>query len=170
MKALAEAGYHVVAPDQRGYGQTDRPEAIEDYNVLQLSGDIVGLVDALRETEAIIVGHDFGSRVAWTCALLRPDIFRAVFLMSNPYRVRSWTEIRPTDVMKQIAGEKQFYQLYFQEPGKAERELEADVRKTMLTALYSLSGDAPPDKRWHFLFEKSETFLDSGSVPDILPR
>ena len=169
LKALAEAGYHVVAPDQRGYGQTDRPEAIEDYNVLQLSGDIVGLVDALRETKAVIVGHDFGSRVAWTCALLRPDIFRAVFLMSNPYRVRSWTEIRPTDAMKQIAGEKQFYQLYFQEPGKAERELEADVRKTMLTALYSLSGDAPPDKRWHFLFEKSETFLDSGSVPEILP-
>jgi pimeloyl-ACP methyl ester carboxylesterase len=71
--------------------------------------------------------------------------------------------------MKQIAGEKQFYQLYFQEPGKAERELEADVRKTMLTALYSLSGDAPPDKRWHFLFEKWESFLDSGSVPEILP-
>jgi hypothetical protein len=65
--------------------------------------------------------------------------------------------IRPTDAMRQIAGEKQFYQLYFQEPGKAERELEADVRKTMLTALCSLSGDAPPDKHWHFLFEKSET-------------
>ena len=64
--------------------------------------------------------------------------------MSNPYRVRSWSEMRPTDVMKQIAGEKQFYQLYFQEPGKAERELEADVRKTMLTALYSLSGRCTP--------------------------
>ena len=84
LKALAEAGYHVVAPDQRGYGQTDRPEAIEDYNVLQLSGDIVGLVDALRETEAVIVGHDFGSRVAWTCALLRPDIFRAVCSHEQP--------------------------------------------------------------------------------------
>ena len=60
LKALAEAGYHVVAPDQRGYGQTDRPEAVEDYNILQLSGDIIGLVDALGETGAVVVGHDWG--------------------------------------------------------------------------------------------------------------
>jgi pimeloyl-ACP methyl ester carboxylesterase len=59
LKPLAEAGYRVVAPDQRGYGQTDRPEAVEDYNILQLSGDIIGLVDALGETEAVIVGHDW---------------------------------------------------------------------------------------------------------------
>jgi pimeloyl-ACP methyl ester carboxylesterase len=85
-KALAEAGYHVVAPDQRGYGQTDRPEAVEDYNILQLSGAIIGLVDALGDTGAVIVGHDWGSRVAWHCALLRPDIFRAVVLLSVPYR------------------------------------------------------------------------------------
>src|SRR5215467_1089990 len=132
LKALSEAGYHVVAPDQRGYGHTDRPEAIEDYDLLQLSGDIIGLVDALGETEAVIVGHDWGAPVAWVCALLRPDIFRAVVLLSVPYRQRSWAGIRPTELMKQMAGEKQFYQLYFQEPGKAEHELEADVLKTML--------------------------------------
>ena len=169
LKALAEAGYHVVAPDQRGYGQTDRPEAIEDYNILQLCGDIVGLVDALGDTEAVIVGHDWGAPVAWVCTLLRPDIFRAVVLLSVPYRQRSWAGIRPTEVMKQMAGDKQFYQLYFQEPGKAEHELEADVRKTMLMGLYSGSGDAPPDKRWRFLFDKSETFLDIGAVPETLP-
>jgi pimeloyl-ACP methyl ester carboxylesterase len=128
-----------------------------------LSGDIVGLVDALGETEAVIVGNDWGSAVAWFCALLRPDIFRAVVLLSVPYIRRSWTDIRPTESMKQFAGEKQFYQLYFQEPGKTEPELEADVRKTMLMALYSASGDAPPDKCWRFLFEKSETILDSGT-------
>ena len=116
LKALAEAGYRVVAPDQRGYGKTDRPEAVEDYNILQLSGDIVGLVDALGETEAVIVGHDWGSAVAWFCALLRPDIFRAVVLLSVPYIRRSWMDIRPTEAMKQAVGEKQFYQLYFQEP------------------------------------------------------
>ncbi len=114
LKALAEAGYRVVAPDQRGYGKTDRPEAVEDYNVLQLSGDIVGLVDALGETEAVIVGHDWGSAVAWFCALLRPDIFRAVVLLSVPYIRRSWMDIRPTEAMKLAIGEKQFYQLYFQ--------------------------------------------------------
>jgi pimeloyl-ACP methyl ester carboxylesterase len=169
LKPLAEAGYHVVAPDQRGYGQTDRPEAVEDYNILRLSGDIIGLVDALGETGAVIVGHDWGAAVACHCALLRPDIFRAVVLLSVPYRRRSWADIRPTEAMKQMAGEKQFYQLYFQEPGKAEPELEADVRKTMLMALYTGSGDAPPDKRWRFLFDKSETFLDTGTVPETLP-
>ena len=169
LKALAEAGYHVVAPDQRGYGQTDRPEAIEDYNLLQLSGDIIGLVDASGETEAVIVGHDWGSAVAYFCALLRPEIFRAVVLLSVPYLQRSWADIRPTEAMKQIAGENQFYQLYFQEPGKAEHELEADVRKTMLMWLYSASGDAPPHERWRFLFGKSETLLDIGTVPETLP-
>ena len=122
LKALAEVGYHFVAPDQRGYGQTDRPEAVEDYNILQLSGDIIGLVDALGQRPAVIVGHDWGSPVAWRCALLRPDIFRAVVLMSTPYRQRSWADIRPTEGMKQMAGDKQFYQLYFQEPGKAEHD------------------------------------------------
>ena len=83
LKALAEAGYHVVAPDQRGYGQTDRPEAVEDYNILQLSGDIIGLVDALGETGAVIVGHDWGAAVAWHCALLRPDIFGSGAIPDN---------------------------------------------------------------------------------------
>jgi pimeloyl-ACP methyl ester carboxylesterase len=102
-------------------------------------------------------------------SLLRPDIFRAVVLLSVPYRQRSWADIRPTEAMKQMAGDKQFYQLYFQEPGKAELELEADVRKTMLMWLYTSSGDAPPDKRWRFLFDKSERLLDTGTVPETLP-
>jgi pimeloyl-ACP methyl ester carboxylesterase len=169
LRPLAEAGYHVVALDQRGYGQTDRPEAIEDYNLLLLSGDIIGLVDALGETEAVIVGHDWGAPVAWVCALLRPDIFRAVVLMSVPYLQRSWTDIRPTEAMKQMAGDKQFYKLYFQEPGKAEPELEADVRKTILMSLYSWSGDAPPEKRGRPLFDKSERLVDTVTVPEALP-
>jgi hypothetical protein len=71
--------------------------------------------------------------------------------------------------MKQMAGDKQFYQLYFQKLGKAEPELEDDVRKTILMLLYSASGNAPPEKRWRFLFDKSETFLDTGTVPETLP-
>ena len=169
LKALADAGYHVVAPDQRGYGQTDRPDAVEEYNLLQLSGDIIGLVDAVGESEAVVVGHDWGSPVAYFCSLLRPEIFRAVVLLSVPYLQRSWADIRPTEAMKQLAGENEFYQLYFQEPGKAEQALEADVRETMLMWLYSASGDAPPHKRWRFLFGKSETLLDIGRVPETLP-
>ena len=168
LPALAEAGYHVVAPDQRGYGRTDRPEPIETYNMLQVSGDIVGLVHALGEERAIIAGHDWGAPVAWHCALLRPDIFHAVVLLSVPYLKRTWKE-RPTEAMRRMAGQFEFYQLYFQEPGKAEAELEADVRRTMRMFLYSASGDPPPEKRWRFLFNKSEKFLDTGSLPDALP-
>jgi pimeloyl-ACP methyl ester carboxylesterase len=169
LPALASAGFHAVAPDQRGYGQTDRPEPIEAYNILQLTGDIVGLVHALGGEQAIIVGHDWGAPVAWFCALLRPDIFQAIALLSVPYLPRAWNDIRPTDAMKLMAGDQEFYQLYFQEPGKAEAELEADVRKTVRMFLYSASGNAPPEKRWRFLFSKSEKLLDTGFEPDVLP-
>jgi pimeloyl-ACP methyl ester carboxylesterase len=169
LTALAEAGYHAVAPDQRGYGQTDRPEAIEDYHVFKLAADMVGLVDALGEEKAVIVGHDWGAAVAWHCALLRPDVFSAVVLLSVPYLQRSWADPRPTERMKQLAGEGHFYQLYFQEPGKAETELEADIRKSMRMLLYSASGDASLENRWRFLFSKSETLLDTGVAPERLP-
>ena len=167
LPALAAAGYHVVAPDQRGYGQTDRPDAIEAYHLLQLTGDIVGLVQALGEERAIIVGHDWGAPVAWSCALLRPDLFHAIGLLSVPYRPRA--DIRPTETMKLIAGEQQFYQQYFQEPGKAEAEFEADVRTSMLKFLYALSGDPPPEQRWRFVFGKDQKCLDSAAVPETLP-
>ena len=169
LPALAAAGFHAVAPDQRGYGQTESPEPIEAYNILQLTSDIVGLVHALGEERAVIVGHDWGSPVAWHCALLRPDIFTALILLSVPYLPGSWESIPPTEVMKKLAGDKEFYQLYFQEPGKIEKELEEDVRKSLLMFLYSASGDPPPEKRWRFLFNKSERFIDSGSLPDSLP-
>ena len=165
--ALAAAGFHVVAPDQRGYGQTDKPEPIEAYNILQLTGDIVGLVNALSVETAIIAGHDWGAPVAWTSALLRPDIFRAVVLLSVPYFPRG--QVRPTIGMKAMAGDKNFYQLYFQEPGKVEKELEAEVRKSMLMILYGASGDPPPNERWNFIFDKSKKFTESGVVPKNLP-
>jgi pimeloyl-ACP methyl ester carboxylesterase len=159
----------VVAPDQRGYGETTRPEPIAAYHIFQLTGDIVGLVHALDQERAIIVGHDWGAPVAWHCALLRPDLFDAVVLLSVPYLQRAWEDARPTEAMQRLAGEQEFYQLYFQEPGKAEAQLEADVRRTMRMFLYAASGDPPPEKRWRFLFGKSEAFLDTGSLPETLP-
>lgn len=142
LQALADAGFHAVAPDQRGYGQTDRPEAIDQYTQLHLVGDIVGLLDALGEEQAVIVGHDWGAPVAWNAALLRPDRFRAVAGLSVPYTPRG--PAAPTAMFKAIFGDMFFYILYFQEPGKAEAELEADVRLTMRKTLYSASGSPPP--------------------------
>ena len=127
LAALAEAGFHAVAPDMRGYGQTDRPEEIEQYTLLHLVGDMVGLLDALGAETAVIAGHDWGAPVAWHAALLRPDRFRAVIGLSVPFRPRG--PPRPTTVMPQT-DDALFYQLYFQEPGVAEAELEREPRRT----------------------------------------
>jgi epoxide hydrolase A/B len=136
--ALARAGYHAVAPDQRGYGQTTAPEPIEQYTLLHLVGDMVGLLDALAEKTAVIAGHDWGAPVAWHAALLRPDRFRAVIGLSVPFRPRG--SVRPTSVMAQTP-EATFYQLYFQEPGVAEADLERDPRQTIRRLLYWGSGE-----------------------------
>ena len=144
MAALADAGFHAVAPDMRGYGQTDRPEEIDQYTLLHLVGDMVGLVAALAEGPAVIAGHDWGAPVAWHAALLRPDLFRAVIGLSVPYRPRS--PVRPTTRMPQT-DEAVFYQLYFQTPGVAEAELERDVRLTIRSVLHSGSGDGPHGDR-----------------------
>jgi pimeloyl-ACP methyl ester carboxylesterase len=138
LQALAEAGFHAVAPDMRGYGQTDRPAEIEAYTLLHLVGDMVGLLDALGEATAVIVGHDWGAPVAWHAALLRPDRFRAVIGLSVPFFPRR--PVKPTTAMPQT-DDAMFYQLYFQTPGVAERELERDVRATIRRVLYSASGD-----------------------------
>jgi pimeloyl-ACP methyl ester carboxylesterase len=136
--ALAEAGYHAVAPDQRGYGQTDAPAPIDQYTLLHLVGDVVGLLDALGERTAVIAGHDWGAPVAWLAALLRPDRFRAVIGLSVPFRPRG--SVRPTSVMAQTP-EAIFYQLYFQEPGVAEADLGRDPRATIRRLLYWASGE-----------------------------
>ena len=138
--ALAEAGFHAVAPDMRGYGGTEAPEPIEAYTLLHLVGDMVGVLDALGSETAVIAGHDWGAPVAWHAALLRPDRFRAVIGLSVPFRPRG--QARPTTVMPRTAVAV-FYQLYFQEPGVAETELEADPRATIRDTLLRLSGDVP---------------------------
>src|SRR5246500_2479599 len=96
LSALAEAGFRAVAPDMRGYGKTDRPEPIDQYTLLHLVGDMVGLLDALGERQAVIVGHDWGAPVAWHAALLRPDRFRAVIGLSVPFLSRSVVFFNPS--------------------------------------------------------------------------
>ena len=140
LRALAEAGFHAVAPDMRGYGETDRPEAIDQYTLLHLVGDIVGLVDALGADKAVIAGHDWGAPVAWHAALLRPDRFRGVIGLSVPYVPRF--PVAPTSTMPQRE-DALFYVLYFQSPGIAEVELERNVPRAIRSIIYSLSGDAP---------------------------
>jgi pimeloyl-ACP methyl ester carboxylesterase len=138
LEALAAAGFRAVAPDMRGYGETDRPPDIESYTLLHLVGDMVGLLAALGADRAVIIGHDWGAPVAWHAALLRPDLFRGVVGLSVPFRPR--VPVRPTSVMPRRDGAL-FYQLYFQQPGIAEAELERDVQTTMRSVLGSGFGE-----------------------------
>jgi pimeloyl-ACP methyl ester carboxylesterase len=147
LPALSAAGFHAVAVDMRGYGQSDRPEAIEQYTLLHLVGDMVGLLDALGVGQAVIAGHDWGAPVAWHAALLRPDRFRAVIGLSVPFMSRSVVFFNPsaappTSVMPQ-RDDAIFYQIYFQAPGVAEAELERDVRQTFLKLLANPPSERP---------------------------
>src|SRR5262249_21943970 len=164
LRALADAGFRAIAPDMRGYGQTERPQGIEKYTLLHLVGDMVGLLDALGEREAVIVGHDWGAAVAWHSALLRPDRFRAVVGLSGAFRPRA--AVRPTTLMSRT-NDDWFYALYFQEPGVAEAELERDVRAAIRTILYTFSGDGPDGA--HDTVPRGKGFLSRLINPSALP-
>lgn len=140
LPALAAAGYRAVAPDMRGYGLTDRPDAIEDYDGEQLTADVAGLIDAYKARSAVVIGHDWGAWVAWQTAYRYRETVSAVGALSVPYTPRA--KALPTDMMKKIFADRFFYQLYFQKPGVAEAELEADVRRSLRLILFSGSGDS----------------------------
>src|SRR6202795_3356300 len=138
LPALAEAGYHAVAPDVRGYGQSDAPQAIEAYAMKEHLADAVGILDALGAETAVVVGHDWGAPMAWNSAVLYPQRYRAVVGLSVPFLQRS--PAPPTELFKAVFKDNFFYMLYFQEPGVAEKELGADPRKSLRTFLCAASG------------------------------
>ncbi|MEU7154915.1 alpha/beta hydrolase [Streptomyces chrestomyceticus] len=143
LPALAAAGYRAVAIDVRGYGRSSKPAATDAYRMLDLVEDNAAVVRALGEENAVIVGHDWGSTIAATSALLRPEVFSAVGLLSVPYAPPGGP--RPTSVFGQIGGpEEEFYVSYFQEPGRAEAEIEPDVRGWLADFYAALSADTMP--------------------------
>jgi pimeloyl-ACP methyl ester carboxylesterase len=166
--ALGDAGYRVVAPDQRGYGRSDAPPDVASYTQLHLVGDLVGLLGALAVDSAVVVGHDWGGPVAWNAALLRPDVFRAVVGISVPFSPRTPGGQRPTEMMRAALGDAFLYILYFQEEGVAEAELDADIRGTIRRLLYSISGDIPPED-FRFFDTEARCFNDLLREPSTLP-
>ncbi|SPA03855.1 Alpha/beta hydrolase [Cupriavidus taiwanensis] len=168
---LADTGFRVVAPDLRGYGDTEKPLEVEAYDVLTLASDLVALVNALGEEHAILVGHDWGSMLAATASLLRPDMFRALALLSVPFMPRR--RIRPAAQFHTLTQERHFYQDYFQPIGRIESEVEADMHRAMLGILYTGSAacrEHPEHRRKGFItFEKSTRFVDNLAIPESLP-
>jgi pimeloyl-ACP methyl ester carboxylesterase len=167
--AVAEAGFRAVAIDVRGYGRSAKPMAVSSYRMLAHVADNLGVVHALGETNAVIVGHDWGSPMAAASALLRPDVFRAVALLSVPYSPSGPT--RPTEAFRTLAGDEEFYINYFQEPGRAEAEIEEDVRGWLTGFYVAASADAlpTPDGRTIATVAAGGRLRDRFVIPDHLP-
>lgn len=151
LQDLGDAGYHVVAPDMRGMGRSSRPMSPDQYTQPKLVGDMVGLLGQLPHETAVIAGHDWGAPVAWNSALMRPDLFTSVIGLSVPFYGARTTftydhTVPPSISMDRETGAGFHYQLYFNEVGRSEADLERDVRRWLLGFFFSISGDAPPEE------------------------
>lgn len=137
MEPLAAAGYHVMAPDQRGYGHSSAPADIAAYGIGHLTDDLLGLLDHFGKHDAVFVGHDWGALIVWDMARLHPERVRSVVGVSVPFAM--WPA-PPTTLMKMLYGDRFFYILYFQTPGVAEAELDANPYDSMAKVLWNASG------------------------------
>jgi pimeloyl-ACP methyl ester carboxylesterase len=169
MTPIAAAGYRACAIDVRGYGGSDKPQAVEAYRMEALTADVAGVITALSpDAPAVIIGHDWGAPIVWNTALAHPALVRAVGGLSIPYLGppdRPFTEVikaRYTD------RDRFFYQAYFQAEGVAEAEAEADVEGFLKRFFFAASGEAPPGA---FLADKpaGANLLDGMPDPDALP-
>ena len=165
--ALADAGYHVLAPDQRGYGGSSAPSTIEDYDIVELTGDIAGLLDDVGADEAVIVGHDWGSIVATNFPLLHPDRVSACVALSVPPIPRP--QVRPTEAWRAVFGDDFFYILYFQEPGPADAELDGDPARTMRRLLGGIRSTGGTNVFLQMAKPGPEGFIERLPEPDGLP-
>lgn len=165
LPALAAAGYRAIAPDQRGYGQSDKPDDVEGYRVANLVADIVGMLDALDLERAAIVGHDWGGPVAWQLALRHPERIAAVAVLNTPYRLPG--PVPPTQAYSSQPGSFQ-YQLYFQEPGVAERELSADVRHALAIIFRGVQDDPAKDSLAVFSRAENGVLGNQVEAPTLL--
>src|ERR1700758_4161781 len=164
---LAEEGYHLLAPDQRGCGGPSRPDAIEAYNIHELTADLVGLLDDVGAERAVWVGHDWGAIVVWNAPLLHPDRVAAVAALSVPPLPRARTQ--PTRALRERFGENFFYMLYFQEPGVADAELDGDPARTMRRLMGSQRASGDHSAAIRMVAPGSEGFIDRLPEPDRLP-
>jgi len=169
IEPIADLGFTACAIDVRGYGGSDKPPAVADYDMEHMIADVTGVADALSpHAPAILLGHDWGAPIVWNSALVRPDRFRAVAALSVPYMgppTRPFSEIFDELFTKK---NRFFYQAYFQKEGVAEAEAERDVRTFLRKFYYAISGDAPVGS-WPSDKTADANLLDGLIDPDPFP-
>jgi pimeloyl-ACP methyl ester carboxylesterase len=163
---FAERGWRVVAMDVRGYGESSKPEGIEAYTMREIASDVAAVAAAWSDEPVVLFGHDWGAPIVYATTLLHPERVRAVAGLSVPYS--PFSEISFLDLAEQIYGDRFFYQLYFEEPGVVEAEVEADLRGALRRIYHALSGDAPQDT-WLRDRPNTETLLEGLEDPDPFP-
>ncbi len=129
LPALAAAGYRAIAPDLRGYGETDKPQAIRDYDIHHIREDLAGLLDALGIERCAVAGHDWGAIITWHLALTRPDRFERIIALNVPFQPRG--SIKPTDGFRAVSDGRFNYILAFQPEGVAEANMERDLKASL---------------------------------------
>lgn len=168
--ALAQAGFHAVAPDMRGYGGTDKPARTEDHTILHLVGDMVDLVRALGRTTCVVIGHDWGAPVAWHCALLRPDIFTAVAGLSVPFQPRraGGPPIPAMAALSARLGKGELYMRQFQ-AADAHVAFETDVTTSLRKSFHTYDGATPAERQSTGFIAPGQTFLSEVADDATLP-
>ena len=135
--ALASAGFHAIIPDMRGYGETDKPEGVEAYDIHHLVDNLVGLLDALALKRVVVVGHDWGGVIVWQMALMHPECIEQVISLNTPFQRRG--RVRPTETFRQFTDGRFNYILYFQEVGRAEADIEPNLETWFDTTMRSIA-------------------------------
>ncbi|MEU0264770.1 alpha/beta hydrolase [Nocardioides sp. NPDC006303] len=143
MEALAAAGYHVIAPNQRGYGNSSRPAEVSDYDIVHLSGDLVGLLDHFGYEDATFVGHDWGANVVWSAAVLHPTRVNKVIALSVPYMERG--EVPPVAFIESIVGSDSYFVHFNRQPGVADAVFDANARRFLCNLYRKNEGAAEPE-------------------------
>ena len=160
LEAVSAAGYRAVAPDMRGYGGSDRPDGVAEYTNQKAVGDLTGLLDDMGEDQAVFVGLDFGAALMWELALRAPERVKAVIVCNNPFIGRG--RRRPSEVFAKMAAQHFLHLHYFQEPGPADKELDADPRRFLASIYFALSGG------FHYLDTWNNPTEGNGYL-DVLP-
>lgn len=160
--ALVSAGFKVIAPDLRGYGATDCPSEVADYDIGHLTSDLVGLLDALKLEKAVFVGHDWGASICWDLPALHADRVSGVVSLNVPYAIFRLLDEDPVQYLRRTKGDKT-YMVVLQEPGFADEVFKRDP-KALFESLMRRGGIKREDLEKKSIAFRNLHFEDFGAI------